>query len=57
MPELPRRFSCHLPCSPQIQSLPMLAPFASRLDLLTEQLGGCLEGLAAMVRRELEPNR
>lgn len=35
----------------------MLVPFGARLDLLTEQVAACLEGLAAMVRRQSPPDR
>lgn len=43
----------HHPAPPppprQVTELPFLEPFAGRLRLYTEQLVGCMEGLAAMV--------
>lgn len=45
-----------LPANPhtlaQITSLPLLDPFESRLDLLTEQLAACLEAMSGMVRAD-----
>lgn len=37
------------PLVPQVTLLPFLEPFAPRLRLYTQQLVGCMEGLAAMV--------
>lgn len=40
----------------QVAGLPMLAPFAQRMEQLIEQLAACLEALAAMVRKQASPD-
>ncbi|KAL4422137.1 hypothetical protein ABPG77_006826 [Micractinium sp. CCAP 211/92] len=42
--------------SHEVAGLPMLAPFAQRMEQLIEQLAACLEALAAMVRKQASPD-
>lgn len=53
-PQHRARVSCHL--RRQVSGLPMLAPFASRLEQLIEQLAACLQALACLVRKEASPD-
>ncbi len=45
-----------VPLCLQVAGLPMLAPFAQRMEQLIEQLAACLEALAAMVRKQASPD-